>query len=359
MDSVNQISSYVDEGLNLVNQNKVLSSVLGMLLVLYAAAAAPKLSPSVVKIFDNNLFKLVYIFLIGYLATKDPSVAIITAVTLLVSIQTLSAHEASVQAVINANARSANKVSSDLHRSVVEIAAPVAPIINPIKRVFINIKDSFGETKKVSIPLSPSRAEFIEECTKRANEYYKIAKDAHTTGNVELANSAVNEGAKQEVKAEAILIAKHHIIAASDASASGDHELAQIHINEAVMHEEKAKALVKAEVHSIAANEANQRGAVDEANAHLQASLHEEAKALELTKQTQPQTQPQTQNVPLQQDFFLPAPDSSNADEHALIADMPVLASCNNNSTMVKSCANNIEFGIDGYVENDSLYGSY
>jgi hypothetical protein len=68
-------------------------------LALYASLAAPNLPSSVTKIFKNPLFKLGIMFLIAYMATKDTSVAIITAVALLVTLQTLSAHE-TTQAVV-------------------------------------------------------------------------------------------------------------------------------------------------------------------------------------------------------------------------------------------------------------------
>ena len=99
MESVNQVSGYVNKALDFINNNKILSSVLAMFLVLYAAMAAPKLPKAVVKIFDNTLFKLGYMFLMAYLASKDPSVAIISAAALLITIQTLSSYEAAEKAV--------------------------------------------------------------------------------------------------------------------------------------------------------------------------------------------------------------------------------------------------------------------
>jgi hypothetical protein len=212
------------------------------------------------------------------------------------------------------------------------------------------MQDVFGKIKEVRIPLSPSRAEFIEECTKRANKYYEIANDAQATGNIQLASNAKNEATKQKIKAEAIVIAKQHIIAAQEASTNGNHELAQAHMNEATQQEEKARALLKAEVHAIAANEANQRGAVDEAQQHHQASLQEEAKALGLLQPQQPQ------EVPIQQDVFLPSPDASNADEHALIENIPELVTCNNTRTM--SCNNNVPFDMEGYTEDPFSYAN-
>jgi len=102
MEVVNNLTRVVTDGLEYVNSNKILSSVLGLFLVLYAALAAPKLPKSVTKWFDNTWFKLGFMFLIAYMATKDPSVAIISAVALLVTLQTLSAQKTAenvVQAV--------------------------------------------------------------------------------------------------------------------------------------------------------------------------------------------------------------------------------------------------------------------
>lgn len=99
MNSVNQVSEYASKALNFVENNKVLGSVLAMLLVLYAALAAPKLPRNVAKLFDNTFVKLGYMFLMAYLVTKDPSVAIISSVALLVTIQTLASLEASNEAV--------------------------------------------------------------------------------------------------------------------------------------------------------------------------------------------------------------------------------------------------------------------
>ena len=99
MDVIKQVNGTVNDGLQVINGNRIASVVLGLFLALYASLAAPNLPSSVTKIFKNPLFKLGIMFLIAYMATKDTSVAIITAVALLVTLQTLSAHE-TTQAVV-------------------------------------------------------------------------------------------------------------------------------------------------------------------------------------------------------------------------------------------------------------------
>jgi len=109
MDVIKQVNGTVNDGLQVINGNRIASVVLGLFLALYASLAAPNLPSSVTKIFKNPIFKLGFMFLIAYMATKDTSVAIITAVALLVTLQTLSAHETTeavvkvVEAKINSN----------------------------------------------------------------------------------------------------------------------------------------------------------------------------------------------------------------------------------------------------------------
>lgn len=101
MESVKSIMQNLEGGLSYIDNNKILSAVLGLFLALYAALAAPKLPKSVTLWFDNTWFKLGFMFLIAYMATKDASIAIISAVALLVTLQTLSAQR-TTDAVVKA-----------------------------------------------------------------------------------------------------------------------------------------------------------------------------------------------------------------------------------------------------------------
>ena len=99
MDVINNLSREVTDSLEYINNNKYLTSILGLFLALYAALAAPKLPKSITLWFDNTWFKLAFMFLIAYMATKDASVAIIAAVALLVTLQTLSAQKTTEEVV--------------------------------------------------------------------------------------------------------------------------------------------------------------------------------------------------------------------------------------------------------------------
>lgn len=93
MDFIDKISSDVDSVLKPLFTDKVSGAVLSLIIVLYAGLAAPKLPKVVSNLFKSKIFKLIILIIIAYTASKNSSIAIITAVALVVSMQTLSKQE--------------------------------------------------------------------------------------------------------------------------------------------------------------------------------------------------------------------------------------------------------------------------
>jgi len=264
--------------LDFVNNNKILSSVLGLFLILYAAMAAPKLPKSVAKLFDNTLFKLGFMFMIGYLATKDPSTAIISAVALMVTLQTLSSYEA-------AETFSANVVSPKSGTPKSETPKSETPKSGtPKSETPKSETPKSGTPKSVTIALSPNRADFVNECMKKADAHYGAAQKAMSEGNSSLAQAHKQEAVKQEIKAEGAVKAKQHTVLAEKAAAQGKQEKAQVHQNEAVKQVVKVESLVKAEAHKKAAEVAKQNGDVKAVATHMKQAVKQEAKAEALIK---------------------------------------------------------------------------
>lgn len=83
---INSFDSSVNNLMSYVNKNEYISSALALFLILYASLAAPKIPRSFAKVFDNNLVKLFMFFLIAYIARKNPTVAIIGAIGLMVTL---------------------------------------------------------------------------------------------------------------------------------------------------------------------------------------------------------------------------------------------------------------------------------
>ena len=66
--------------------NSYIYTVVLVILILYAPAAAPMISNSIVKLLGNYAVKLVYIFLLAYLLSKSVKVALLTSVVIVVGI---------------------------------------------------------------------------------------------------------------------------------------------------------------------------------------------------------------------------------------------------------------------------------
>ena len=95
MNSVDEISKTLDGLLNPIFSDKIGAAVVTLVIVLYAGLAAPKLPKSVAGLFKSKIFKIVILSLIAYTSTKNVSVAVISAIALVVSMQTLSKYERS------------------------------------------------------------------------------------------------------------------------------------------------------------------------------------------------------------------------------------------------------------------------
>jgi hypothetical protein len=95
MDLSEEFNRSVNSAAEVISNNRVVSTVLGLFFAMYASLAAPILPYHMTKILKNGWVKLTFMFLIAYMATKNPSVAIISSVALLVTLQTLHAQETS------------------------------------------------------------------------------------------------------------------------------------------------------------------------------------------------------------------------------------------------------------------------
>lgn len=88
--AVTTFDNTVKGWLSFIDNNEYVTAVLTLFLILYASFAAPKLPMYILKLFDNPFVKLLIFFLIVYIARKNPTVAIIAAVALMVSIHALN-----------------------------------------------------------------------------------------------------------------------------------------------------------------------------------------------------------------------------------------------------------------------------
>jgi hypothetical protein len=70
-------------------ENKYIAAGLSLLLILYASLAAPKLPYMIARLFDYTIVKVIMFFMLVYISRKDPTIALIAAVGVLVSLMAL------------------------------------------------------------------------------------------------------------------------------------------------------------------------------------------------------------------------------------------------------------------------------
>ena len=81
------------KNINLKKNNRAVSIIGAIILVLFASLAAPKLPRSITQYLENPILRFAIFVGIAYLATKDIITAIIAVIAVLISYQTLSVHK--------------------------------------------------------------------------------------------------------------------------------------------------------------------------------------------------------------------------------------------------------------------------
>lgn len=92
MDSVSQVfTKFISQSENVLNaglDNIWISTAIKVFLGLYAALAGPRLSPTLLNMFDNVFVRIVVAFVIVFIALKDPTIAIMLAIAFIITLQT-------------------------------------------------------------------------------------------------------------------------------------------------------------------------------------------------------------------------------------------------------------------------------
>jgi hypothetical protein len=219
MESIDQTSNGINKILNYVNNDKILNAVVSMLLVLYAAMAAPKLPESIAKIFDNSYFKIGIMFMIGYLANRDPSTSIIVAVALFVTLQTASSHDTVDKIVETVKPKTAERF--------IELLASVTP------------------DPKLSVPLSPATSNAIQTAVGKATELAQAASTALANNMPAKADAAQTKAVLQQVKVDTLVKAAELKDAAKKAEAAGNNQVAKESEKKAMAETAKVNLITK------------------------------------------------------------------------------------------------------------------
>ena len=150
MDFIEKISYDIDGFLKPIFTDKISSSIISLILVLYAGLAAPKLPKSISKLFENKIFKLIVLVIIAYTASKDASIAIITAVALVLSMQTLSSYEKPVKVVKKVEVKKQDKVDD---KKPTDLQEPVSYDIKASPNTHKSVTDKHPKDRIREIPM--------------------------------------------------------------------------------------------------------------------------------------------------------------------------------------------------------------
>ncbi len=80
MSALSNFNDMVNNALDPIFQNPVLSSAIKLFLVLYGGLAAPKLPVKLAPLFANSYFRMAVMTMIIWIANKDPAIALLVAV---------------------------------------------------------------------------------------------------------------------------------------------------------------------------------------------------------------------------------------------------------------------------------------
>lgn len=116
MDKISDLITNFDDNvkgwLSFIDSNEYVTAALGLFLIVYASYAAPRLPPNILKLFDYPVVKLIIFFLIVYAAKVNPTIAIIAAVGVMVTIHALNKMQFDEKVMILANRQQESMVSS-------------------------------------------------------------------------------------------------------------------------------------------------------------------------------------------------------------------------------------------------------
>ena len=93
MDKFNTFLSNIMNNFDQLMLNPYFSTIITIILSVYAVLASPKLPSYFKKLFDNSIFKILIISFIGYRANKNPQLSLLVAICFVVTLNFLSEQE--------------------------------------------------------------------------------------------------------------------------------------------------------------------------------------------------------------------------------------------------------------------------
>jgi hypothetical protein len=141
----------ISKQLDVIFGNKTFSTVVSLLLALYAGLAAPALPNSVVLFFDTWFGKIFFMFLIGYVASKNVQVALMIAVAFVITLHI--ANKRVTELFVNRETFESVMEQFEIHEGVKKALCDWVKTLDEVsspKRSEVEIKDSATALREYS-----------------------------------------------------------------------------------------------------------------------------------------------------------------------------------------------------------------
>ena len=254
MSAMRSLSPRITSKVNLVNttfnNNKTIFTIISILIVLYTVMIAPKLPKSSALILNNNYVKFAWLFVIILISSQNPLIAILLSLAVLITIQTMVALESKVT----------NKCMNNKCVNEVQSSTPATIYDND------------------NIPLSPKRAQLIQDSMLSLNNYNNAAQVASKNGDTNSTQFNINEANKQNIKINCLLKSKAALLIAQKAESDGDLKTAAAQMNEVRKNNIKIMALLNSEDYKNKAYVERENGNNTVANEHFNNAQKEDDK---------------------------------------------------------------------------------
>lgn len=168
---VKEVLGSSENVLNRALDNPYISTTLKVFLGLYAAFAAPQLPKSLANMMDHTVVRIVFAFLIVFMATRDPSLALMIAVAFIITLQTANKFRLYNTSLSRASAGevswlpSVNNVTSE---NVVEVEGEAEmPVVNEARTaeqslISDNLNTVVENMEGAEVPNSVENASSVE-----------------------------------------------------------------------------------------------------------------------------------------------------------------------------------------------------
>ena len=85
-----KFNTIVNDNLSWVHSNKIIFSLISLILAIYFIQARPKLPTYVEKVFENSVFRFLVISFIVYQSNKDPQLSIMISAAFLITMHMIN-----------------------------------------------------------------------------------------------------------------------------------------------------------------------------------------------------------------------------------------------------------------------------